>query len=107
MTLVYVGIVIGIVGLIIEMGLDYRRRAAELQADQEELREQTVGHLRKANALKERVKATLARVEQLEAEKKALARDLKVQKQLFKETEEEDRKRNPTRFLFKAPSEDA
>ena len=107
MTLVYVGIGIGIVGLIIEMGLGYRRQAAELQADQERLREQTAGHLRKAHTLKEQVKVTLARVEQLEAEKKALARDLKVQKQLFKETEEEDRKRNPTKFLFKVPSEDA
>ena len=107
MTLVYVGVALGVVGLIVEMGLDYRRRASELRADQDEIRGQTAGHVRRTRELKQRVQATLSRTDELEGEKRSLTKELKVHRQLLKETEEDDRKRNPTRFLFKAQDEGA
>ena len=107
MTLVYVGVALGVVGLIMEMSLDYRRQASELRADQDELTDQAARHVRTARELKQRVQATTSRTDELEGEKRSLTKELKVHKQLLKETEEEDRKRNPTRFLFKVPDEDA
>ena len=105
MTLVYVGIALGIIGLIVEMGLDYRRQAAELAADQDEIREQTTNHLKKTQELRGKTVTVSARIEKLEGEKRSLQKELNVKKQVLKESEEDVRKRNPTKFLFKPPEE--
>lgn len=105
MTLVYVGIALGIVGLLAEMAVDYRRQAAELKTDQDEVREQIANHQQRAQELKRKAEDAHTRIEGLQAEKRSLEKDLKVQSQLLEEREQEERTRNPTKFLFKPPED--
>ena len=106
MVWVYLGIVIGIVGLMVEMWIAYRKGASHLRAEQTHVREHTQRIMRREEETRGKIEAATAHAETLKTEKQYLAKDLAAQKQWCVEMETEERTRHPTKFLFKEDPED-
>ena len=105
MTWVYMGIAVGILALLVEMGVAYRREASDLRGQQAEVRDRTQRLAGREEEARAKAAAASARAETLKAEKQHLANELAAQKQWCLEMETDERTRNPTRFLFKADTD--
>ena len=90
-----------------EMCLHYKSERAALQDENDEIRAKIDNYRQVISVAKRKVGETLERIGRLEKEKAGLVREVNVTNQLLLDLEENDRKRNPTKYLLKTTEPDA
>jgi hypothetical protein len=94
---VYLVVSVGLVGFLIEMWLDYKKKAGQLKAGQEKVRQSIAMHQAATAEAQREAEKSRFRVEELKQEKAALSHDINWDKETLKELEEKAQRRSLTR----------